>query len=207
VDSTILDLGSGTGALLREFSEKGAESHPKVLEVDYVIGALSRARASSRHLDVGFVAANLDDRNAAIPFRAGFADGAVCSLLVNYLEHPERLIREIVRVLRPGGRVVVSALREDADTSQICVRGIAELRSGRAVEEFGASGERRVDEALPGFVSDAGRLLDLEERGIFRLWSARDLQLLLERAGFEGVQVTPTFGEPAQAWLAVGQKI
>lgn len=202
----VVDLGSGTGAFLRELSASATDS-PWVIELDYVVSALARTKASTPYRGrVSYLGANLDLRSRAIPLRAKVADAAICSLVVNYLADPVSLLEDIVRVLRPGGRLVLSALREDADTSRICVRGIAELRAGGSVSDFGPEGERRVDEALPGFVSEAGRLLDLEERGVFRLWSATELVELLGRVGLENVSITDTFGSPPQAWLVTGQR-
>ena len=46
-----------------------------------------------------------------------------------------------------------------------------------------------------------GRLLDLEELGVFRTWSPDALAARVREAGFENVAVERVFGEPPQAIL------
>jgi SAM-dependent methyltransferase len=151
---------------------------------------------------VAWLAADLDARG--LPLRAGSADAALASLVLNYLRDPLALLRGARELLRPGGRIVVSSLRRDADTSRLCVASVAELRSGGARAAFGGDGERALGRALAGFIADAGRLLDLEERGVFHFWDAGELVALLEAAGFADVRVEPAFGDPPQALVARG---
>ena len=120
---------------------------------------------------------------------------------INYVENPHALLRQAYSMLKPGGRLVLSSLRPDADTSRICVDGVAELRSGLGRAALGAAGERRLGESLRGFINDAARLLDLEEQGIFRFWAEAELLDIVKRAGFEGVSAMPAFGEPPQAFI------
>jgi len=205
----VVDLGSGAGALPARLTRgEWAQVACEIVEVDYVLEGLVRTRerlttteARDTARRVRFLTADLDvaSRRAAIPLASGCADAALASLLLNYLSEPAAFLREVHRILRPGGRFVLSALRRDADTSQICVSGVAELRAGLARELFGEEGERRLDQSLHGFINDAARLLDLEERGVFHFWDEDELRAMLEAADLEVVSARMAYGTPPQA--------
>jgi ubiquinone/menaquinone biosynthesis C-methylase UbiE len=209
----LLDLGSGVGALRDALAEQ-PELPPglALIELDYVREALARTRA--RHAQrrsalaaAESVVANLElGSGRGLPLADASVDAALISLVLNYLAQPAALLRDVRRVLRPGGRLVLSALRPDADTSQICVQSVAELRSGRSLAAFGAGGDLAAERALGSFINDAARLLDFEERGLFQFWDRGALAEMVEAAGFELLDLRPSFGEPPQAWLATARR-
>lgn len=208
----LLDLGSGTGSV----SEHLVGSRPllelRVTELDLVPEALVRARerrasAGRRtQIRVASVVCDLSGRGrAGIPLADSTQDAAVASLLLSYLPEPERLIREVRRVLRPGGRLVVSSLRPDADTSRIWEAGASELVRRQAslgplprVDDLGA--------AMRSFLNSAARLLDLEEQRVFRFFDEDELRGLVEGAGFEVLEVSRAFGTPPQALILAARK-
>jgi SAM-dependent methyltransferase/pimeloyl-ACP methyl ester carboxylesterase len=209
----VVDLGSGAGSFVGHLlgMDVGFEGL-HVTEVDYVSAALKRARSdlgprcSSRGVTLACVEADLDlIGSATVPFATASADAVLASLVINYVRSPERLLREIRRILSASGRLVLSSLRPDADISRICVEGVAELRTGRGLEAFGVEGEGKVSRSLAGFINDASQLLDFEERGLFSFWEREDLVSMLRRAGFECVSMGLTFGLPPQAFVAVAR--
>lgn len=199
----ILDLGSGVGTFPRFLDARGALRDINIIELDYVVEALRRAQESMARGQCAFVAADLDLSNQAkgLPIEDKSVDRVLGSLVLNYLPQPLSILRELHRVLRPGGRLVLSSLRRDADVSQICVTGVAELRSGTGHRVFGREGERMVAASLPAFINDAGRLLDLEHDGVFRFWTEKELRRLAVAAGFRHPTTKAAFGKPPQAYL------
>jgi SAM-dependent methyltransferase len=184
----------------------------KIVQVDLIREALVRRRAESEreeesNIDLSAVVANLDLESLAggIPFRWGVFDRVIASLLINYVSAPDQLLRAIYGLLRPNGRLVVSCLREDADISMICLDGVAELRMGRGREAFGEA-EGRAERSLGEFISNAARLVDLEEQGRFTFWSSNDLGRMLRSSGFRSISVVPAFGSPPQAFIAVARR-
>ncbi len=205
----VLDLGSGAGDFPLRLAESCSPgTNLRVTEVDFVTEALVRGRrrfaehrdGSSATISLASVTANLDlATKAYIPLHDEIADAALLSLLISYLENAGHVIREVARVLRPGARLVLSSLSRDADISKIYVDGIAELPPDRVRALFGDAGVREFGELQRWFLSDAAKLLDLEEEGRFRFWDADELTELVEAAGFEQVRSESSFGDPPQA--------
>jgi len=207
----VVDLGSGTGSFPKQLLSSNSQRKLDVIEVDYVRDALLRtrsrladeaARASAR---MRYLECNLDAGGLALASQS--VDRVVSVLLVNYLRNADAALREAHRVLKPGGRLVLSGLRRDADISKICVEGVQELRSGLARDAFGPEGERVLDDSIRTFMSDAARLLDLEELGLFQFWDLEELSSRVERAGFALEAVRTGLGDPAQALIVTARRL
>jgi SAM-dependent methyltransferase/DNA-binding HxlR family transcriptional regulator len=97
---TVADLGCGTGALTAELA-------PRVRKVVAVDRSAAMLRAARRRVEalpnVELHEADL----AALPLEGGRCDAALLVLVLAYLEDPLPALREAVRILRPGGRLVV----------------------------------------------------------------------------------------------------
>lgn len=197
----VLDLGTGTG----DFSLGVGKvlRNVDVISIDLVGAALRRARSR-------LAAAGMEERirpwcvNAdlsgerSIPVADRSIDAAIASLLISYLPDPAELLRDLRRVVRPGGRIVVSCLKRDADISQIYVDGVEEILSRDARKLFDVS-DASFERLQRQFLNDAARILELEEAGVFRFWDGGELGGLIRRAGFSGVSVHREFGDPPQA--------
>jgi ubiquinone/menaquinone biosynthesis C-methylase UbiE/pimeloyl-ACP methyl ester carboxylesterase len=203
----IVDLGSGVGTFERALHKTSLDlSSLNVIAIDYVFEGVQRGRRAlptETMLSAGHVVAdlNLNSSFCSIPLAKGLADRVIASLLLNYLSDPEHFLAEVFSLLRPEGRIVLSVLRQDADTSKICVDGVAELRTGQGLASFGKLRESKVDRALGGFINDAARLLDLEEQGVFRFWDKDELEAAVAAAGFIETATVSEFGDPPQAWV------
>ena len=107
--STILEVGVGPGHILAAVGKKNAAAH--AVGVDISMGMLKQSR---RALGKSAVQADLVRADAIeLPFHDRTFDGVVISFLLDVFpadKIPDAL-REMARVLAPGGRIVVASLR------------------------------------------------------------------------------------------------
>jgi ubiquinone/menaquinone biosynthesis C-methylase UbiE len=96
----VLDVGCGTGHQLAKLRESGFT----VAGIDASPEMLVHARKLNPDADV-----RLADVES-IPFESGQFDYVLCVEVLRYLRDPEPCLREMARVLRPGGCCFVTAL-------------------------------------------------------------------------------------------------
>ncbi|KAB2912459.1 MAG: class I SAM-dependent methyltransferase [Hyphomicrobiaceae bacterium] len=100
----VLDVGCGDAMLLTALAGKGASA----TGVDASPAMLSggRAKAKAAGLDIAFVGGDAE----ALPFPDAAFDTATAIAVLCFVPDAERAVREIARVLRPGGRLVIGEL-------------------------------------------------------------------------------------------------
>jgi len=108
---TVLDLGSGPGldVLLaaRQVSPTG-----RVIGVDMTPSMLERARVNAAKIGVSHVEFR-EGRLEALPVESGTIDAVTSNCVINLVPDKRAVFAEIARVLRPGGRVVISDILLD----------------------------------------------------------------------------------------------
>lgn len=104
--SAWLDLGCGSGVLTQEILGCNPAS---VIAVDGAPSMLEQAKAEvSKTKDASKVSWHLSDVSSLPFLKPGQLDGVLCSSVIEYLPDPTESIREMRRVLRPGGRLLIS---------------------------------------------------------------------------------------------------
>lgn len=103
--ATILDVGCGTGQDAQELA-RAVGPHGLVVGIDSSETMLqeARARVASLHLPVEYVQADATQ----LPFADASFDGCRASRVLGHLHEPALALAEMVRVARPGARIVVA---------------------------------------------------------------------------------------------------
>ena len=92
----VLEIGFGSGANLAHLS--ASVSHLYAVEPSNVARALARSRLARSALDVSFVTASDD----VLALADQSVDAALCTFTLCSVARPDRLLSEVVRVLKPG---------------------------------------------------------------------------------------------------------
>lgn len=127
----IIDLGSGAGNdCFVARHETGPEG--KVIGIDFTPAMIKKARTHAEKLgyhNVEFREGDIDD----LPVNDQVADVVISNCVLNLVPDKQKVIREIFRVLKPGGHFSISdivlvgdlpeALRQDAEMYAGCMAG------------------------------------------------------------------------------------
>ena len=164
----VLDLGTGTGRMLELF----AALAQRCVGVDQSPAMLGVARARLDRLNLRNVQLRQGDIYALPVERDGF-DLVLLHQVLHYLDDPARALREAIRALRPGGRIVIA---------DFAPHGEEFLREQHAHRRLGF-GSSEIADILEEAGLDVGepQLLapDAQEPGqlIVTLWVARDRRI------------------------------
>ncbi len=120
----VLDVGCGTGPFSLAAGQRGAD----VVSLDIGVQLLHRARAKGVTRVVAGDAATL-------PFPTDEFDIVLSSECLEHTPDPERVVAEMLRVLRPGGRLVVTCPNRLWRWS-VVVAGALDLRPYRGLENW-----------------------------------------------------------------------
>jgi len=221
--------GLNRAALDRLLATRDDAVHAAILgrevDVDAVVASLrlpSHAAGLLRDLSaLARVVRGIDDREAltlktlppstldgpaGLPFPDASFDAIGVSLVLSYLRHPDDILFEAARVLVPGGRLVVSSMIRDSDSSKLYLELVEHLA---ALPESALPGDHSRDELLQAartFVDHAAELYRLEEEGLFTFYDEAALVALVTRRGFVDPRVERGFGVPPQAVVVTCRK-
>lgn len=99
-DERILDLAAGTGVSTAELAHR---TGCRPVACDFSLGMLRAGRAQKGRRDVPFVAGDA----LRLPFADGVFDAVTITFGLRNVADPNAALREMARVVRPGGRLVV----------------------------------------------------------------------------------------------------
>jgi ubiquinone biosynthesis O-methyltransferase len=103
-NARILDVGCGDGVLSIRLAQRGA--HVTGLDADQGMIDAARDRASKAHAAITFVQGNA----GSLPFADGTFDVVVAVTVLCFVPDGQSAVREMARVLRPGGRLILGEL-------------------------------------------------------------------------------------------------
>lgn len=158
----VLDVGCGTGIVARRSAPR-VGTDGRVVGLDLNDGMLDVARETSSDIRPAIEWRRGDATD--LPYADGSFDVVFCQQTLQFVSDPETALREMHRVLEPGGRLVMGVLRSlEFNHPYVVLAGALEAQLG----------------------DDAAEIM----RSPFPAWVASDLRALVEAAGFENVRIT-----------------
>ena len=100
---TVLEVGVGTGLSLPLY-----KSDLEVTGIDFSTDMLAKAQAKVQQLSLKHVAELRQMDARALDFRDASFDTIAAMHVLSVVPEPEKVMAEIARVLKPGGRVVIT---------------------------------------------------------------------------------------------------
>lgn len=96
----LLDVGCGTGLVLKELLGKELELYG----IDFSEKAIEYAK--NQKLNIAFKYASVYQ----LPFESSMFDTVICLGVFQSVENPAAALKEIIRVIKPGGNIVIRTL-------------------------------------------------------------------------------------------------
>lgn len=115
-DETILDVPCGTGELVQRLLARWPRL--RITGADLSPGMLARAKAKNSGQSVHWVEADV----ASLPFSDKQFDWVTCANSFHYFRKPGAALRELQRILAPGGTLVLVDWCDDYLACKLCSR-------------------------------------------------------------------------------------
>lgn len=141
-NDSVLECACGTGAITEEIAKKCRQ----VLATDFAEGMLKRASKKCRkYANASFRQEDITD----IKCEDESFDKVVAGNVIHLLPEPEKALNELLRVVRPGGKVIIPTyINMTGDSSGFAVKFI---------EKLGAEFKRQFDiDSYKKFFEDKG---------------------------------------------------
>ncbi len=104
-----LDIGCGTGWAVRYIAAL-LNGNGNFTGIDISNGMVEQAKANSKGLmNIDFIQANSE----VLPFQKEYFDSVLCTNSFHHYLHPNRVMHEISRVLKSGGRIYILDVTAD----------------------------------------------------------------------------------------------
>jgi ubiquinone/menaquinone biosynthesis C-methylase UbiE len=112
-NAAVLEVAPGPGFLAIEFARAGHKVTALEISKTFVEIAETNAKAAKVHVDVR------QGNASAMPFGANLFDFIICVAAFKNFSEPVEAIREMHRVLKPGGKACIIDLRRDIPMERI----------------------------------------------------------------------------------------
>ncbi len=150
---SILDLGSGPGFLACELAQEvGATGRIVAVDISSEMNSIASKRIAAAGL--GDRVDILEGDATALAFADAVFDAAVSTQVMEYLAEPDAALHQLVRVLRPGGRLVIV----DTDWDSLVWAATDRRRAARIAAAWNEHLRRPLPSALARTPPPRGRI-------------------------------------------------
>jgi SAM-dependent methyltransferase len=140
----ILDLATGTGWASRLVAQRSRASVVTGVDIADRMLEAARALAAAAALPIDYHVADAE----ALPFEAGAFDGVISTFGVMFTSKPDVAARELARVVRPGGRLVLATWTPDGNVAAMFGVMRPFLAVPPSVSPFAWGARTRIEELL-----------------------------------------------------------
>lgn len=126
----LLEVPVGTGILTMPLYRTLPRA--EITCLDYSPDMMAQAQEKARRMHLGNVAFRQGDVGA-LPFESGSFDAVVAANVIHLLDEPLRALRELDRVCRPGGRIIIPTYMNGTESGR--TNGVSSA-IGRAGADF-----------------------------------------------------------------------
>lgn len=152
----VMDLGCGTGVMIDTLAGR----FKKIIGLDAsweMITAIDRAPRHGRTEPIRLVVGDMQD----MPFADEFIERIVCRSILHHVDSEEEALKEVFRVLKPGGRLVLAEPMNDNPLMRLA-RWI--VRHGKSYGKIHTIDKAYVISFLKKELAKAGLVMDKEVR-------------------------------------------
>jgi ubiquinone/menaquinone biosynthesis C-methylase UbiE len=110
--NSVIDVGAGTGLTAVDMARRAGPSG-RVVALDASAQLIAYAGASAQRAGVSDILECRTGRAKALPFPDGTFDRSFCRWLLLHTAGPDQVMRESLRVTRPGGRIMCRGPRSN----------------------------------------------------------------------------------------------
>jgi ubiquinone/menaquinone biosynthesis C-methylase UbiE/CheY-like chemotaxis protein len=140
-----------------------------------------------------------------LPVKPGCYNKVLMSLVLSYIFNPAETLREVRRIIDPGGLLVLSSMRPDTDASGPFTRLLEKIEAMPEDKLPSKMPKSLLLDSLRSFLNDAQALTELEEAGTFDFFDPERLETLLDEAGWVSLRRIATYGDPPQGYIVVAK--
>lgn len=183
----ILDAGAGTGNVTVLLAVPGA----RVVGVDFCASALERCRQKVPSAEFRYA-----DMTKPLPFESASFDKVACSVTLHFL-NPERqqfALTELMRVLRPGGRLALSVFNAGFNPLRIYRETLRELVRNEGLVKGVQLAVRTLVDTIR-ILYYQWRIKMGERAGVHRYFTTDSLRRTLNSVGFEAITIETVYAE------------
>lgn len=190
----ILDAGCGTGNFIKLLSHK--VSCQSITAIDSSSIMLGFAKRKNRNSNIIW---EILDLNKPLPYNNETFDHIICTNVLFALENPYKALLEFKRVLKPGGKIIISTPKNHFDTDKILR---AHTKTLQNIKDWSAF----IPLILPLMIATLlNKIIRWKsKKQIYHFFTIDQLHALLDSTGFHPLTIISTYAD--QNWLLMTTK-
>ena len=125
------------------------------------------------------------------------------SLVLPYLFDPKSVVKEFHRILAPGGKIVLSSLKPNFDSSKSYIEEADGIRKKTNLSD---KKKEQLLASLREFSSFVATLIELEDNNRFKFFTTGELMEMMTEAGFGNIKIKESMGTPPTGTIVSAEK-